>query len=71
MSTSPSKKLCETATVDVKQTNLHTLSSSKHVHVNLRTVKHCGKSNNHDNQSQRPPRKNRGKKSRKNRERKS
>jgi len=71
MSISPLNELSETTMVDVQQTNLQTLSSSKHVPVKVGTVKHCGKSNNHDYQSRRPPRKKRGKQSRKNRMRKS
>jgi len=68
MSVSPLKELSKSAMVDVQQTNLKTLSSSKHVSVNLGTVKHCG--NNHDYYSRRPPRKNQGKQSRKSRMRK-
>jgi len=71
MSTSPVKELSETDMVDVQQTNLLTLSSSRHVPVNLGTVKHCGKLNYHDYYSRRPPRKNRRKQSRKNRTQKS
>jgi len=71
MSTSPLKELSERAMVDVKKTILQTLSSSKHVPVNLCTVEHCKKWNNHDNWRRGPPRKNRRKWSRKNRVRKS
>jgi len=48
MSTSPVKELSKTAMVDVQQANLLSLSSSKHVPVNLGTVKHSGKLNNHN-----------------------
>jgi len=70
MSISPSKELSETAMTDVQTTNLHT-HSCKDVLVKLGSIKHCGKSNNHDCHSRRPQRKNRGKQSRKNRMRNS